>query len=69
MLNLFSNDGGIKKKVKYIGDYYKVCLEKNKEYEAKLNNDGFLEIYIDAMEDVFQFTPEQFEIVEAKEAQ
>lgn len=56
-------------KVKYIGDYYKVCLEKNKEYEAKLNNDGFLEIYIDAMEDVFQFTPEQFEIVEAKEAQ
>ena len=52
-------------KVRYIGDYYKVALNKSETYEVKsVTEDGFYEIYVDAYEDYFLFFPEDFEIVE-----
>jgi hypothetical protein len=51
-------------KVRYIGDYYKVVLDKSKTYEVKsVTNDGLYEIYVDAYEDYFLFNPADFEIL------
>jgi hypothetical protein len=50
-------------KVKYIGDYYKVSLQKEKMYEVDAQEHGWYRIVDETGED-YLFPPELFEIVE-----
>ena len=50
-------------KVKYIGDYYKVSLIKNKVYDVVAIEDGAYRI-VDETDDDFLFPADDFEIVE-----
>ena len=50
-------------KVKYIGDYYKVSLLKDKIYEVIAMEDGAYRI-IDETDEDYLYPPNEFEIVE-----
>lgn len=50
-------------KVRYIGDYYKVSLLKDKIYDVISVEDGAYRI-IDETEDDYLFSSNEFEIVE-----
>ena len=50
-------------KVKYIGEYYKVSLTKNKVYDVISVEDGAYRI-VDETEEDFLFPANEFEIVE-----
>ena len=51
--------------MRYIGDYYKVYLEKGKVYEATLTEDGcWYMIYDEDDEDSYGYPVNSFEIVE-----
>ena len=50
-------------KVKYIGEYYKVSLIKNKVYDVISVEDGAYRI-VDETEEHFLFPANEFEIVE-----
>lgn len=49
-------------RVKYIGDYYKVSLLKNKIYDVINIEEGWYRI-IDETGDAYLFSPKEFEIV------
>ena len=51
-------------KVRYIGDYYKVYLEKGEVYDAELV-DGMYRIYDEDDEEDYGYWPEDFEVVES----
>lgn len=50
-------------KVKYLGDYYKVSLNKNKIYNVLAIENGWYRIIDETGED-YLYPPEEFEIVE-----
>lgn len=50
-------------KVRYIGDYYKVSLLKNKIYEVQAIENGWYRIIDETGED-YLFSPKDFEKVE-----
>lgn len=50
-------------KARYIGDYYKVYLEKGKVYDAELV-DGFYRIYDEDDGEDYGYWPDDFEVVE-----
>lgn len=49
-------------KVKYVGDYYKVVLQKDKMYDVLGIEDGWYRINTE-LEDTAIFPPELFEII------
>ncbi len=51
-------------KVRYIGDYYKVYLEKGKVYDAKLIDGCWYEIYDKDDQESYLYSTEYFEVVE-----
>ena len=51
-------------KVKYIGDYYKISLIKDKIYEVLSIESGWYRI-IDETEDDYLFLPTDFEVIES----
>lgn len=50
-------------KVKYIGDYYKVTLQKDKIYEVIGIEDGWYKVKTE-LDDTALFPPAVFEIIE-----
>lgn len=59
-------DGFLKMKVRYIGDYYKVYLEKGKVYDAKLIDGCWYEIYDKDDQESYLYSTESFEVVEGE---
>lgn len=53
---------GLTKKVRYVGDYYKVSLHKGSVYEVVYEQDGFYAI-IDETGEEYCFPDTDFEIV------
>lgn len=51
-------------KVKYIGDYYNVYLQKGKIYDAELVDDYWLEIYDEDDEESYRYDPLAFEMLD-----
>lgn len=49
-------------RVRYIGDFYKVSLTKNKEYNAMVSDPNWYAIYDDT-EDYYAFPSEMFEVL------
>lgn len=63
-MSLDLRDGFPKMKVRYIGDYYKVYLEKGKVYDAKLIDGCWYEIYDKDDQESYLYSTEYFEVVE-----
>ena len=49
-------------KVRYIGDYYKVTLQKDKVYEVISIENGWYQL-MSELEETYFFPPDMFEIV------
>ncbi len=52
-------------KVRYIGDYYKVYLEKGKVYDATVVDGYWYEIFDEDDQESYRYEPDYFEIVAA----
>lgn len=51
-------------KVRYIGDYYKVYLEKGNVYETNLVDGCWYEIYDEDDQESYLYSIESFEVIE-----